>query len=214
MLSPIAAADAAVQRSLAMWRRRWYRPAKRLKASYTAAYIQHAPMEPRAAVAEWQDGKLTVWTGTSNPFSVRQARQKFPHSRSQRARHRAGHGRWIRRQAHRRSSDRSGASCQRGRANPFRCAGPGPRSSRGPIAGRRRSSRSKPPSTRRSRILAWDFSNYNSGGSAIDTPYPRKMRESVTSQQLTAPSGLLPGAGFHSKQFRTRMFYGRTRRSR
>ncbi len=45
---------------------------RRLKAAYTVAYVQHAPMEPRAAVAEWQDGKLTVWTGTSNPFSVRQ----------------------------------------------------------------------------------------------------------------------------------------------
>ncbi len=43
----------------------------RLKATYRTAYVQHAPMEPRAAVAEWQDGKLTVWTGTSNPFSVR-----------------------------------------------------------------------------------------------------------------------------------------------
>jgi isoquinoline 1-oxidoreductase len=30
-------------------------------------------MEPRAAVAEWRAGGLTVWTGTSNPFSVRQA---------------------------------------------------------------------------------------------------------------------------------------------
>jgi isoquinoline 1-oxidoreductase len=45
---------------------------KRLKASYQVAYVQHAPMEPRAAVAEWQDGRLTVWTGTSNPFNVRQ----------------------------------------------------------------------------------------------------------------------------------------------
>lgn len=44
----------------------------RLKASYQVAYVQHAPLEPRAAVAEWQDGRLTVWTGTSNPFSVRQ----------------------------------------------------------------------------------------------------------------------------------------------
>jgi isoquinoline 1-oxidoreductase len=44
---------------------------KRMKAAYQTAFIQHAPMEPRAAVAEWQDGKLTVWTGTSNPFSVR-----------------------------------------------------------------------------------------------------------------------------------------------
>jgi isoquinoline 1-oxidoreductase len=44
---------------------------KRFESSYRVAYVQHAPMEPRAAVAEWQDGKLTVWTGTSNPFSVR-----------------------------------------------------------------------------------------------------------------------------------------------
>lgn len=46
---------------------------RRFQAEYRVAYVQHAPMEPRAAVAEWQDGRLTVWTGTSNPFSVRQA---------------------------------------------------------------------------------------------------------------------------------------------
>ena len=28
-----------------------------VRASYEIAYIQHAPMEPRAAVAEWQDGR-------------------------------------------------------------------------------------------------------------------------------------------------------------
>jgi nicotinate dehydrogenase subunit B len=44
---------------------------QQLKASYTIAYIAHAPMEPRAAVAEWSDGKLTVWTGTQMPFRVR-----------------------------------------------------------------------------------------------------------------------------------------------
>ncbi|MGA2030733.1 MAG: molybdopterin cofactor-binding domain-containing protein [Thermoguttaceae bacterium] len=42
-----------------------------LHESYEIAYIQHAPMEPRAAVAEWQGDKLTVWTGTQNPFGVR-----------------------------------------------------------------------------------------------------------------------------------------------
>jgi isoquinoline 1-oxidoreductase len=41
------------------------------KATYTIAYIAHAPMEPRAAVAEWTDDKLTVWTGTQRPFGVR-----------------------------------------------------------------------------------------------------------------------------------------------
>ncbi|MGH9437456.1 MAG: molybdopterin cofactor-binding domain-containing protein, partial [Terriglobia bacterium] len=43
----------------------------RLSQTYTAAYIAHAPLEPRAAVAEWKDGKVTVWTGTQRPFAVR-----------------------------------------------------------------------------------------------------------------------------------------------
>ncbi|HEX8203702.1 MAG TPA: molybdopterin cofactor-binding domain-containing protein, partial [Isosphaeraceae bacterium] len=43
-----------------------------VEATYTAAYIAHAPLEPRAAVAEWDDdGALTVWTGTQRPFGVR-----------------------------------------------------------------------------------------------------------------------------------------------
>jgi CO/xanthine dehydrogenase Mo-binding subunit len=42
-----------------------------LAQQYTVAYIAHAPLEPRAAVAEWSDGKLTVWTGTQRPFGVR-----------------------------------------------------------------------------------------------------------------------------------------------
>src|SRR5205823_5615471 len=46
-------------------------PNKWLRQSYQVAYIQHAPMEPRAAVAQWEEGKLTVWTGTQNPFGVR-----------------------------------------------------------------------------------------------------------------------------------------------
>lgn len=45
--------------------------AHRLEQRYTHAYIAHAPLEPRSAVAEWQDGRLTVWTGTQRPFGVR-----------------------------------------------------------------------------------------------------------------------------------------------
>ncbi|HEY8485143.1 MAG TPA: molybdopterin cofactor-binding domain-containing protein [Longimicrobiales bacterium] len=44
---------------------------ERLEATYTTAYIAHVPLEPRAAVAQWTDGKLTVWTGTQRPFGVR-----------------------------------------------------------------------------------------------------------------------------------------------
>ncbi len=44
---------------------------KKLAASYTVAYIAHTPLEPRAAVAEWNGDWLTVWTGTQMPFGVR-----------------------------------------------------------------------------------------------------------------------------------------------
>ncbi len=44
---------------------------KKLEQTYTVAYIAHAPLEPRAAVAEWNGDKLTVWTGTQRPFGVR-----------------------------------------------------------------------------------------------------------------------------------------------
>ncbi len=42
-----------------------------LKQTYTVAYIAHTPLEPRAAVADWKEEKLTVWTGTQRPFGVR-----------------------------------------------------------------------------------------------------------------------------------------------
>src|SRR5262245_11722956 len=44
----------------------------KLTATYTVEYIAHAPLEPRAAVAQWTEGKLTVWTGTQRPFGVRE----------------------------------------------------------------------------------------------------------------------------------------------
>ena len=45
--------------------------AHKLSATYNVAYIAHAPLEPRAAVAQWTNGKLTVWMGTQRPFAVR-----------------------------------------------------------------------------------------------------------------------------------------------
>lgn len=41
--------------------------------TYNIHYIAHVPLEPRAAMAEWVDGKLTVWTGTQRPFGVQEA---------------------------------------------------------------------------------------------------------------------------------------------
>jgi isoquinoline 1-oxidoreductase len=45
--------------------------AKRHQAEYTLAHIAHVPMEPRAAVASWDDKGLTVRCGSQVPFGVR-----------------------------------------------------------------------------------------------------------------------------------------------
>ncbi|SKB41066.1 isoquinoline 1-oxidoreductase [Parapedobacter luteus] len=44
----------------------------RLEHRVEVQYIAHVPLEPRAAIAEWNDGQLTVWTGTQRPFGVQE----------------------------------------------------------------------------------------------------------------------------------------------
>ncbi|MGE5293889.1 MAG: xanthine dehydrogenase family protein molybdopterin-binding subunit, partial [Solirubrobacterales bacterium] len=56
-------ADANVEKTLAD-------AAKVVNATYEVSYIQHTPMEPRAATAEWSDGKLTVWAGVDYPHAA------------------------------------------------------------------------------------------------------------------------------------------------
>jgi nicotinate dehydrogenase subunit B len=43
----------------------------KLQQRYTVAYIAHAPLEPRTALAHWEGENLKVWTGTQRPFGVR-----------------------------------------------------------------------------------------------------------------------------------------------
>lgn len=43
-----------------------------LTSSYTVNYIAHVPLEPRVALARWEGGKMTVWTGSQRPFGVKQ----------------------------------------------------------------------------------------------------------------------------------------------
>jgi nicotinate dehydrogenase subunit B len=42
-----------------------------LAETYRTAFIAHAPMETRSVLAEWDAGRLTIWTGTQAPFRVR-----------------------------------------------------------------------------------------------------------------------------------------------
>jgi isoquinoline 1-oxidoreductase len=45
--------------------------AKKLSQTYTVAYVQHAPMETRSAVAQWEGDVVTIWMATQNPFGCR-----------------------------------------------------------------------------------------------------------------------------------------------
>lgn len=43
----------------------------RLRRSYVWPWQLHGSIGPSAAVADWQDGRLTVWSGTQNPHMLR-----------------------------------------------------------------------------------------------------------------------------------------------
>jgi isoquinoline 1-oxidoreductase len=145
--------------------------AKRLKASYQVAYVQHAPMEPRAAVAEWQNGKLTVWTGTSNPFSVREQLAQAFHLRPEQVRvivpdmgggFGGKHTGEAALEAARLAKEAGRpVSLQWTRGEEFMWAYFRPAALVETEAGL----------DGNGAIVAWDMANYNSGASALDTPY-------------------------------------------
>jgi isoquinoline 1-oxidoreductase len=63
---PVEERSGEVERALAA-------AAVRLEATYSTAYVAHATLETRVALAEWEGERLTVWTGTQQPFFVRYA---------------------------------------------------------------------------------------------------------------------------------------------
>ncbi len=145
--------------------------AKAISSKYTVAYIQHAPMEPRAAVAEWTEGKLTVWTGTQQPSRVHSQLCETFRLPSERVRvivpdTGGGFG-----GKHTGEAAIEAARLAKSAGKPvhlrwtreeeftwayFRPAGLIEVSAAIDDAGK---------------LLAWDFANYNSGGSAIESPY-------------------------------------------
>ena len=42
-----------------------------LEATYTNAYVAHAPIETHAALASWEGNKVTIWASTQAPFLVK-----------------------------------------------------------------------------------------------------------------------------------------------
>jgi CO/xanthine dehydrogenase Mo-binding subunit len=143
----------------------------RLDATYTIAYIAHAPLEPRAAVAEWSGGKVTVHTGTQRPFGVREELQQAFHLSQNQVRvlvpdtgaaYGGKHSGEVALEAAR-LARAAGAPVKRvwTREEEFTWAyfrPAGVIEIKGAVA---------PDGA----ITAWEFHNYNSGGSGIGTPY-------------------------------------------
>jgi isoquinoline 1-oxidoreductase len=145
--------------------------AKTFDASYRIPYIAHVPLEPRAAVAEWEGGKLTVWCGTQRPFGVRsQLAEAFqmPESRvrvivpdtgsAYGGKHTGEHAIEAARLAR---AARKPVKLVWTRAEEFSYGYFRPA---GVIDVRAAADEN-------GRLVAWEFDNWNSGGSGIATPY-------------------------------------------
>jgi CO/xanthine dehydrogenase Mo-binding subunit len=145
--------------------------AHRLQRTYTIAYIQHAPLEPRAALAVWNDGQLTVWTGTQRPFGVQEELAQAFRIPKERVRVEMPDTGSAYGGKHTGEAAVEAARLAKGAGRPvklvwtreeeftwayFRPAGV---------------IEIRSGITTDGKLLAWEHHNYNSGASAIDTPY-------------------------------------------
>jgi CO/xanthine dehydrogenase Mo-binding subunit len=144
---------------------------RKLSATYHVPYVQHAPMEPRAAVAEWANGRLTVWTGSSNAFSVRQQLAEALHVPQESVRvivpdMGGGFGGKHTGEA---AVEAARLAREAGRPVALRWT----RAEEFTWAYFRPAALIEIEAVMdaANSIAAWDFTNYNSGGAAIDTPY-------------------------------------------
>ena len=145
--------------------------AQRFEQTYTVAYIAHTPLEPRAAVAEWKDDKLTVWTGSQRPFGVQEELAAALHIPKDRVRVIVPDTGSAYGGKHTADAALEAARLARAANRPvkivwtreeeftwsyFRPAGV---------------IEIKSGISADGKLTAWEFHNYNSGGSGIQTPY-------------------------------------------
>ena len=145
----------------------------KLSQTYTVEYIAHAPLEPRAAVAEWKRRQAHGLDRHAAPLRrARGARRGVPHPERERARARPRHRLRLRRQAHRRRGGRGRAPGEGGRQ-----AGQGRLDARGGVhlgllpPGRRHRGPQRRARTARS----------SRGSSTTTTPAPPASRRPTTS---------------------------------
>ncbi|MFP5206411.1 MAG: molybdopterin cofactor-binding domain-containing protein [Acidobacteriota bacterium] len=145
--------------------------AHKLEATYTVQYIAHTPLEPRAAVAEWNGDMLTVWTGTQRPFGVRDQLMEEFHLPAGKVRvlqpdMGSGYG-----GKHTGEAAIEAARLARGAGKPVKLVWTRPEEFTWAYfrpAGLIEIRGGADPS---GKLTAWEHHNYNSGGAGIATPY-------------------------------------------
>lgn len=144
---------------------------KVLSATYEVAYVQHAPMEPRAATAQWKDGKLTVWAGVDGPQRVQGDLSRALQTPTEQIRvivpdMGGGFG-----GKHTGEAAEEAARLAKAAGRPV--AVHWTRAEEFTWAYFRPAAliECKGALDDRGSLVAWDFTNINAGGSAIDTPY-------------------------------------------
>lgn len=143
----------------------------KVESKYTVQYIAHAPLEPRAAVAEWKDGNLTVWTGTQRPFTVReelaQALQ-IPESKVRVIQPDMGSGYGGK---HTGETAVEAARLAKAAGKPVKVVWTREEEFTWAYFRPAALIEVKGAASKDGKLLAWEFHNYNSGTAALGTPY-------------------------------------------
>ena len=164
---------------------------KLLSETYEVSYVQHAPMEPRAATAEWNDGSLTVFSGVDGPQRIQGDLARAFNVPSENVRvivpdmgggFGGKHtGEAAEEAARLAKAAKRPVAVHWTRAEEFTWAYFRPAAlieCRGGL-------------DENGSLIAWDFTNINAGGAAIDTPY---SIENIRIRSLGSDSPLRQGA--------------------
>ncbi len=173
-----------------------------LEATYTVAYLAHAPLEPRVAVAEWDGDKVTIWTGTQRPFGVRTEVASALHIPEANVRvivpdMGSGYG-----GKHTGQSAVEAARLAKAAGKPVKLAWTREEEFTWAYFRPAGVIEVKAGATRDGKLTAWEFHNYNSGGSAMETPYVvPNMRHQFHSSDSPLKQGAYRGLAATANHF-------------
>jgi isoquinoline 1-oxidoreductase len=143
----------------------------RADQAFHVDYIAHAPLEPRAAVAKWEGDSITAWTGTQRPFGVQEELSsafRVPKEKVRVIMPDTGSGYGGK---HTGEAAVEAARLAKAAGKPVRVVWTREEEFMWAYLRPAGVITVKAGAGNDGKLTAWEFHNYNSGGSAIETPY-------------------------------------------